>query len=44
MLAQDWSKTPDEVVEDLTEAAVAVARDVAREREAKHLRVDGEEE
>ena len=44
MLAQDWSKSPEEVVEDLTEAAVQVARVQARERQGRHVRPDDVEE
>ena len=44
MLAQDWSKDPEEVVEDLTESAVQVARVAARERQGRHLKPDDFEE
>lgn len=40
MLAQDWSKSPEEVVEELIESAVQVARVEAEEHQGRHLRLD----
>lgn len=43
VLAQDWSKSPDVVVSQITEYAVEIARGQARERAARHLAVEEEE-
>jgi len=43
ILAQDWSKSPQKVVDQVTEFAVAIAKEQARERSARHLAYQEEE-
>lgn len=42
IMAQDWSKSPAQVVDEITDFAIAVARDDARDRAARHLRTEEE--